>query len=215
MSASAAVDDFQEVAFPDESEEKSPSVSQKRATFTTKIVSEPLSEDDGGASIGIVGIGGVVASDTDAYRDFIEMRTLLPRFEILPMSHVGQLAEEAADHYFRNIPLKSYEVSFTQEEYNEMALQNPLLLIRLVQSDFLRPSNLTFALEAVGNFRDSGIVRRLLLPHLNDPSALVREGAIYGLTNHLDEPTRKKLVEISQGDESSGVRAAAEESLEG
>ena len=87
-------------------------------------------------------------------------------------------------------------------------------LVALVTSGALPPSQLTFAAEAVGRINNSVLVRDTLLPLLKHASAVVREGAIYGLSNHLDDDARDVIKLIAQSDPSLGVRAAAAELLD-
>ena len=73
----------------------------------------------------------------------------------------------------------------------------------------LRPSRLTFAAEAVGLQADSVLVRATLLPLLNHVSAVVREGALYGIANHLDDAVLVVVRKLADDDPSPGVRQAA------
>ena len=63
-------------------------------------------------------------------------------------------------------------------------------LAQLIQSQQLAAADLTFAAEILGNSKDHELVRTVLTPLLSHVEAVVREGAIYGLTNHLDPATR-------------------------
>ena len=51
----------------------------------------------------------------------------------------------------------------------------------------LRPSDLTFVAEALGRLQDSDNARSVLIRLLGHEAALVREGAIYGLSHHLND----------------------------
>jgi hypothetical protein len=97
--------------------------------------------------------------------------------------------------------------------FEYLAERQPEWLIALVQRGALRDADLTFAVETVGRVRDSRVVRRVLLPLLHHPSAVVREGVIYGITNHLDAESRRELGRMVRQDLSPGVRKAAEEAL--
>jgi HEAT repeat protein len=99
-------------------------------------------------------------------------------------------------------------------DFPRLASEQPDRLLWLVQGGSLRPSQLTFAAEAVGLLSDSKAVRRVLVPLLGHPEAVVREGAIYGIANHLDEETTKRIKAIAATDSSPGVRQAASESLD-
>jgi hypothetical protein len=52
-----------------------------------------------------------------------------------------------------------------------------------------------------------------LKPLLGHASAVVREGAIYGLQKHLDADVRASLEMLARSDSSAGVRSAAEDAL--
>lgn len=57
------------------------------------------------------------------------------------------------------------------------------------------------------------IPAKVILPLLDHPAPMVREGVIYGLTPHLDESMRAKLEDIAEHDTSPGVREAARGAL--
>lgn len=90
----------------------------------------------------------------------------------------------------------------------------PTDLTTLVSSDALAPSALTFAAEMVGRSGNSRAVRAALLPLLKHDSALVREGAIYGLRGHADAATVKKLRALAEHDASPAIRKAASDTLD-
>lgn len=89
----------------------------------------------------------------------------------------------------------------------------PYDLAKLIENDRLEPSDLTFAAEALGRSSISDLVRRTLVPLLGHDSAVVREGAIYGLQRHINSEIRSTLEEISHIDDSPAVRTAAENTL--
>lgn len=90
---------------------------------------------------------------------------------------------------------------------------NPRQLAQLIVAKNLRPGDLTFAAEILGRSADSQLVRSVLVPLLQHAEAVVREGAIYGLTRHLDDPTKSELRRIAESDRSAAVRMAAEDAL--
>lgn len=100
--------------------------------------------------------------------------------------------------------------------FTELAESNPLELLRLVQNKSLEPATLTYAAEALGGAtgqRDEVI--GTLLKLLDHESFLVREGAVYGLQSHCDDPrVRQRLKVTLDTDSSIGVREAALEALE-
>ena len=77
----------------------------------------------------------------------------------------------------------------------------------------MKPPELTFTLERIGDFKNSYLVREILKPYLFHESAVIREGTIYGLQDHVDEEVAGILTELSQKDPSSGVRTSAEDVL--
>lgn len=102
----------------------------------------------------------------------------------------------------------------SEEKFERLAGESPKTLAALLQVRLLRPSDLTFAAEAAGKVADSTLVVRPLFLLLNHPSPLVREGAVYGLSNHLSEQVIERLREVAERDPSPGVREAAGEALE-
>lgn len=98
--------------------------------------------------------------------------------------------------------------------FEYLATNHPRDLVSLVQCKNIEPTDLTFALEWVGEIEDSSLVRSTLISYLEDESAIVREGAIYGLQKHLDDSVEAFLQAIAQNDPSEGVRLAAQDALD-
>ncbi len=94
-----------------------------------------------------------------------------------------------------------------------LAENYPPELLRLIASNRLRATDLTFAAEIAGRLSDSAAVRRTLLPLLSHDDAVVREGAIYGLAPHAEETVRSALARLSASDPSAAIRLAATETL--
>jgi hypothetical protein len=90
-----------------------------------------------------------------------------------------------------------------------LSLEDPKSLAKIIQEEPLEASDLTFAAEHMGNCEDTALVKKTLIPLLNHNEAVVREGAIYGLANHLDSVVKYKLFKISKIDKSTAVREAA------
>ena len=96
----------------------------------------------------------------------------------------------------------------------EFILQvDPEQLANLINSKVLRPGDLSFAAEILGQAQSSRLVRSTLLPLLEHPESVVREGAIYGLIPHLDSETVLRLSHVGRSDVSAGVRAAAKDAI--
>jgi hypothetical protein len=98
--------------------------------------------------------------------------------------------------------------------FGHLAAYFPRDLLRLVGSQLLPPPILTFATEISGTIDDSEAVRSALLPLLDHPHALVREGAVYGLREHIDSSVLLRLKSIAECDTSPGVRQAASDTLD-
>jgi hypothetical protein len=94
-----------------------------------------------------------------------------------------------------------------------LAARFPHDLVKLIEQDRLEPSDLTFAAEALGRSNIGWLVRRALKPLLRHASAVVREGAIYGLQKHLNAEVRAALASVVNSDASPAVRNAAEDAL--
>jgi HEAT repeat protein len=94
-----------------------------------------------------------------------------------------------------------------------LAENYPPELLKLIGSDRLRGTDLTFAAEIAGRLSDGAAVRRTLLPLLMHDDAVVREGAICGLAQHGDETVRAALIRHSASDPSPAVRQAATDTL--
>lgn len=93
-------------------------------------------------------------------------------------------------------------------------INEPSQWVALLRLGRLSDADLTFAAEIAGGMADSAMVRPVLLDLLDHANPVVREGAIYGLAHHLDEPTRQRLRKVSSEDPSHGVRTAARDALD-
>jgi len=94
-----------------------------------------------------------------------------------------------------------------------LAAKFPHELAKLIELGRLQPPDLTFAAEALGRSELGWLVRHTLRPLLAHASAVVREGAIYGLQKHIDGSIREALSVLSRNDPSQAVRMAAEDAL--
>ena len=77
--------------------------------------------------------------------------------------------------------LRSHRSQATESEFERMAIESPKELVLWINKGNLRPSQLTFAAEALANASDPFLVVPCLLRLLDHSSSLVREGAVYGL----------------------------------
>ena len=96
--------------------------------------------------------------------------------------------------------------------FERLAATDPSRLLAMLPD--LEPPDMTFAAEVAGRIGDSDAVRRAVLPLLEHPMPYVREGAIYGLSSHMDETTRSLIARLAVDDPSPGVRLAAEGAIE-
>lgn len=102
----------------------------------------------------------------------------------------------------------------SEEKFVRFADENPGRLVELIRSS-LRPALLTFAAEAAGRIANTALVVNALLPLLAHADAVVREGAIYGLSPHLEASleAREALRTMLAREPSPGVKAALNEAL--
>jgi hypothetical protein len=86
----------------------------------------------------------------------------------------------------------------------------------VIELGTLRGGDLTFAAEILGRASeaDGAVVRRALLPLLAHPEAVVREGAVYGLTRHQDAAVQTALETMAATDPYEVLRTAALDALE-
>lgn len=94
-----------------------------------------------------------------------------------------------------------------------LAARFPRDLAKLIEQNRLEVSDLTFAAEALGRSNMGWLVRYTLKPLVRHASAVVREGAIYGLQKHVDGEVRAVLEGVVKSDPSRAVRTAAEDAL--
>lgn len=92
--------------------------------------------------------------------------------------------------------------------FEYLADNDPAELLRLIDSSSLQPEDLTFAAEVAGRLPGELVVKSLLALLRHD-SAVVREGAIYGLSNHRSTSVDTELQNIIIRDSSYAVREAA------
>lgn len=102
----------------------------------------------------------------------------------------------------------------SERYFNYLATNDPFRLASIINSGSLKNSQLTFAAEALGHATDRMVVITTLTALLRHPSAIVREGAIYGLQSHLSSEVHEQLRILADSDPSAGVRAAAIETLD-
>jgi hypothetical protein len=100
-------------------------------------------------------------------------------------------------------------------KYKDLAINNPTLLVKLIEDGSLDAVQLTYAAESMSLTRESSIVVPCLIKLLENTSSLVREGAVYGLEGHLEyRGVINCLKNTSENDSAEGIREAALEALE-
>lgn len=101
------------------------------------------------------------------------------------------------------------EDKLCENTFERWAKEDPARLV-LALTDGKTPNYLlTYAAEIAGNALPSGVVVPALVALLSHESAVVREGAIYGLGDHESAEVLALLADIAEGDPSPGVRCAA------
>jgi len=96
----------------------------------------------------------------------------------------------------------------------ELAQSAPEELAALVRQAAITDTRLTYAAEILGrDVQDGALVIPALRSLLKNPSPVVREGAILGLSHHLTNEVRQALNRVAQEDPSPGVRETALDTL--
>ncbi len=98
--------------------------------------------------------------------------------------------------------------------FERLATEDRDRLLKFLQPAALKPSLQTFAAEIAGRLLPSDQIVPALMALLQSESALVREGAVYGLAYHLSKVVVETLEGLVASDQSPGVRAAAAEVLD-
>lgn len=129
-----------------------------------------------------------------------EARPVPPPFDVLP----GDIGAKVAARW--NEPCEGV--------FEYLAAKHPMALAVLIRGGTLKTADLTFAAEYMGQAHNSPLVRSVLLPLLEHPNAVVREGAIYGIRRHSNTEVRALLISIREKDPNLALREAAMEALE-
>ncbi len=93
--------------------------------------------------------------------------------------------------------------------FEHLAGANPNALAKLVSSDALHHTDLTFAAEALGQIQDAQFARSLLMQLLDHPKPVVREGALQGLRHVLDAESMQRIKGVSKDDPNATIRRIA------
>jgi len=100
--------------------------------------------------------------------------------------------------------------AISEELFVALAARAAPRLAKLLTTDgLLDDTELSLAAEAIGRAEDEKLVRQTLVPMLKHRSALVREGAIYGLAELGSNEVRSAIATTAKNDKHPGVRRAA------
>lgn len=103
----------------------------------------------------------------------------------------------------------------SEKELEELARSKPNELAALIVTGQLTPPDLTFALEILGrDVTNEELVLPCILPFLDHESAIVREGAVYGLSHHMTAEVKAALVVGYRKEISQAVKQAISDVLE-
>ena len=111
-------------------------------------------------------------------------------------------------------------MAYSEQQLTNLAKNNPKELARFLTSPNADANTLTFGAELLGEVKDEKIVLPILRRLLKHVNALVREGAMLGVSAfYLDERPAEDIVErlraIFANDPSPACRDCAETMLEG
>lgn len=101
-----------------------------------------------------------------------------------------------------------------ERTFETLAEGEPRRLVEYLQDPDLDPTLLTFAAEIAGGIADSDLVVPALIGLLAHPKAYVREGAVYGLGRHREDPRAAAALRlVSANDPARDVRESADDML--
>lgn len=128
-------------------------------------------------------------------------------------------SDDGAEKGFRKAQYNYYDGpamhhQWSRSHFRSLRKRAPKRLVMLISGDTLDVADLTFAAEIAGEIEEESSVVPALLKLLDHDSSLVREGAVYGLVNHLTADVRDRLCLMSLNDPSPGVRDAASDAIE-
>jgi hypothetical protein len=121
--------------------------------------------------------------------------------------------EQVRDAHEESVARPTWEAP-CEDMFEWMADNEPGALLELIRGGTLEYYDLTFAAEIAGRIADHSAVVQVLMPLLDHPEPVVREGAIYGLARHVIAEVIERIRDIAANDNSPGVRKAARGLLE-
>jgi hypothetical protein len=102
----------------------------------------------------------------------------------------------------------------SRNDLKRLARDDAKLLIAFASSGQMRPAQLAFAAELLGEVTEQKRAERALLSLASHDSSIVREGAINGLSKIGSAAAWDQIRLIAKEDRSPGVREAASEAME-
>lgn len=103
---------------------------------------------------------------------------------------------------------------YCEDNYNKLCQEDPKLLADLMQDPNIKPEDLTFAAEILGQCGNIKLIRETILPLLDHKESVVREGALYGIYYAIDDQIAEKIKEMSLTDKSEAIRTISKETLD-
>lgn len=101
----------------------------------------------------------------------------------------------------------------SRNNFELMSRTEPTRMISWLTSGELSPGSLTHAADIAGNIIKGPEIVFVLLNLLKHESPIVREGAVIGLSTHLDNAVRTALKDHLSNETSHGVRTTIDEVL--
>ncbi len=136
-----------------------------------------------------------------------------PRPKVRPSGFVVPAASDGAmEDATTEAGPRAFEVHDLQD-FILIAETFPQELATLARSGELTPAQLTFCAEAIGRVGDAALALALLDDLASHPSALVREGAIYGLGTLGGRDAQAILRRVAEDDPMQFLRGLAAEEL--
>lgn len=129
------------------------------------------------------------------------------------------MTSKTLEEYKKAVELAKGYPNPCENSFEYLAKEDPLKLIEWIKSGTLDNGHLTFAAEYLGRYTENSDfktrfkVLSCLMKLLDHESAVVREGAVYGVRYHKVPLTVLKLEEMKLNDPSEGVKEAVRDVL--
>lgn len=140
----------------------------------------------------------------------------VPQPDVTPVAVVDHEDERPDWRLLVPAPFGQRFPELSEELFQLLADEAPEALAKVLTTEgLLDNAELTLAAEAMGRCDNAELVRRTLRPLLKHRSAVVREGAIYGLSTAASDHVRVVIEYVSRKDPHPGVRQAALATIDG